>query len=47
MVAVRQDRKMPPRRGLNLVWVVVLQRCRASGAISYPPGLARLVSRMV
>jgi len=23
---------MPPRRGLNLVWVVVLQRCRADGA---------------
>jgi hypothetical protein len=25
-------RTMPPRRGLNLVWVVVLQRCRAYGA---------------
>jgi hypothetical protein len=25
-------RIMPPRRGLNLVWVAVLQRCRAYGA---------------
>jgi hypothetical protein len=23
---------MPPRRGLNFVWVVVLQRCRTYGA---------------
>jgi hypothetical protein len=23
---------MPPRRGLNFVWVVILQRCRAYGA---------------
>jgi hypothetical protein len=31
MVAVRKDRNMSPRRGLNYVWVVVLQICHAYG----------------
>jgi hypothetical protein len=28
---------MPPRRGWNFVWVVVLQRCRADGAAEKIP----------
>jgi hypothetical protein len=36
MVAVRKDRNMSPRRGLNFVWFVVLQICRADGATVGP-----------
>jgi hypothetical protein len=31
MVAVRKDQNMSPRRGLNYVWVVVLQICHTYG----------------